>query len=327
MISGTDGSPVKSPEGGAKGACENLRNRSDARLRDPPQNGHPIPRYCLRHNTSGKRPKSKIRLQACRGCQVEFQTSYTEFSFCPACSDTQGRCMICGNQDACSDGNIGSRALPSQMHKQAAGERPTSGDDYERPATLTGLQSGHPPGSHNGTPNRIPSYAPGTMLGKTTAAQTPSKRQLMQGGWREGAAPPPSTSGLTNVSLAGLTPSRLAPVANRKELDLGCGPSCAVGGYPAAGGAFNLTNTKAAAGASGANLMGFFNAKVLDFANWTQCMAQTEGPRHLQVGGDSWGRAGLPGPGPFGHVSAPPSMPTHVHGYADTVHSTRYGGG
>merc|ERR1712232_1548097 len=55
------------------------------------------PRFCPRHNTSEKRDKTEPRERECQSCHMKLQTSYEQFTFCPACSDLQRRCMICGD--------------------------------------------------------------------------------------------------------------------------------------------------------------------------------------------------------------------------------------
>lgn len=54
------------------------------------------PRYCTAHDTSEKRIKIEPRLQECMGCHTSIQTSYADFYLCPACSNIQKQCMICG---------------------------------------------------------------------------------------------------------------------------------------------------------------------------------------------------------------------------------------
>lgn len=53
--------------------------------------------YCDRHNASEKRAKSERgRVWECKGCKVEVNTNYKEFSYCQPCSQRERRCMVCG---------------------------------------------------------------------------------------------------------------------------------------------------------------------------------------------------------------------------------------
>lgn len=56
------------------------------------------PRFCPNHDSSDKRVKGAPEFKECLACGVRLQTSYTEFTLCPPCSDSKRRCMICGAQ-------------------------------------------------------------------------------------------------------------------------------------------------------------------------------------------------------------------------------------
>lgn len=71
------------------------------------------PRYCANHDTSEKRIKGEPRERECMGCHIKLQTSYTEFSLCPNCSDGQQRCMICGANAPTAGSYVPQGALPT----------------------------------------------------------------------------------------------------------------------------------------------------------------------------------------------------------------------
>merc|ERR1740129_1309028 len=56
----------------------------------------PVARFCAAHDVSEKRVRGTPRFQVCSGCHIECQTSYVNFTLCPACSDEQQRCVNCG---------------------------------------------------------------------------------------------------------------------------------------------------------------------------------------------------------------------------------------
>jgi len=57
------------------------------------------PRYCVKHGTTEDRPKkAEIRRAKCIGCLVVRETTYAEFSFCAACSNSKEKCMLCGDE-------------------------------------------------------------------------------------------------------------------------------------------------------------------------------------------------------------------------------------
>jgi len=53
------------------------------------------PRYCSAHGSSEQRAKIEHRFEACKSCGARLQTNYADFSFCPPCSNTLQRCMLC----------------------------------------------------------------------------------------------------------------------------------------------------------------------------------------------------------------------------------------
>mmetsp|Transcript_103700 Transcript_103700/g.231657 ORF Transcript_103700/g.231657 Transcript_103700/m.231657 type:complete len:458 (+) Transcript_103700:90-1463(+) len=107
----------------------------------PAQAMPPVARFCTAHDASEKRTKGSPRIQACTGCRLECQTSYVEFTLCPACSDEQQRCVNCGagtirTESACDGFPPGSNGA------EAATPRP-AGHGSELPATLaTAMEAG-----------------------------------------------------------------------------------------------------------------------------------------------------------------------------------------
>lgn len=52
-------------------------------------------KYCGFH-CAGKRMKGPAQMRECQSCHTMITTNYTDFSFCPDCSQSQCRCLICG---------------------------------------------------------------------------------------------------------------------------------------------------------------------------------------------------------------------------------------
>lgn len=67
------------------------------RLQAPSQSRYGSPVYCTNHSTSGQRPKTAPRSVQCASCKATVQTNYAEFTLCPACSESEGRCVCCGS--------------------------------------------------------------------------------------------------------------------------------------------------------------------------------------------------------------------------------------
>merc|ERR1719229_1789072 len=53
-------------------------------------------RYCSLHSARESRIKGEPKLEECKSCRQQIQTNCAEFSVCPACSELQHACMICG---------------------------------------------------------------------------------------------------------------------------------------------------------------------------------------------------------------------------------------
>jgi hypothetical protein len=84
------------------------------------------PRFCPNHDSSEKRSKGEPREQECKNCHIRLQTSYTDFSLCPPCSERQRRCMICGC-DAPNNGSYvpaTSADAPPKSHGNCAHDAP-----------------------------------------------------------------------------------------------------------------------------------------------------------------------------------------------------------
>lgn len=73
------------------------------------------PRYCTAHDTSEKRIKIEPRLQECMGCHTSIQTSYADFCLCPACSNNQKQCMICGANAPTAGSYVPAQSIEPQV--------------------------------------------------------------------------------------------------------------------------------------------------------------------------------------------------------------------
>lgn len=87
-----------------------------------PPGGAPCPAYCRLHDTSDKRKKGDPDMRTCRGCQLELKTNYTDFAYCPSCSEKLRRCMICGEP-----GSIDSKPTLTMGQPDAAAGPPAHG--------------------------------------------------------------------------------------------------------------------------------------------------------------------------------------------------------
>jgi len=57
---------------------------------------HGAPKYCLNHDKTEKRKKTKPQNLECAMCKQVIQTNYVEFYLCPGCSEKNHLCMCCG---------------------------------------------------------------------------------------------------------------------------------------------------------------------------------------------------------------------------------------
>jgi len=56
------------------------------------------PRYCVKHSTTENRRKINIRRAKCAGCLVVWDTTYAEFAYCASCTNSEEKCMLCGDE-------------------------------------------------------------------------------------------------------------------------------------------------------------------------------------------------------------------------------------
>lgn len=73
----------------------------------------PPPRFCHNHDSSEKRQKREPHERECKGCGIMLQTSYSEFTLCPVCSDRHQACLICG----CAAPNAGTYVPAKTIHE------------------------------------------------------------------------------------------------------------------------------------------------------------------------------------------------------------------
>jgi len=127
--------------------------------RGPPAAPPPpvAPRFCCDHDSSEKRVKCEPYFGKCKKCDMELQTSYSDFVLCPPCSEHERSCMICGNQAGRKGDYIPSASLDKTMGAgdRGGGKGGRGGDDYgpmesprQRRDASRGLPA--PPPGHGG---------------------------------------------------------------------------------------------------------------------------------------------------------------------------------
>lgn len=100
------------------------------------------PRYCAAHGTSEKRQKAEPRNSECKGCRQPLSTNYVEFSFCPACSEQEQRCMCCGAPAPAGPGGV--PELPSALPppplqgRRSASTGAARSSNRQRPSSFLG---------------------------------------------------------------------------------------------------------------------------------------------------------------------------------------------
>mmetsp|Transcript_59122 Transcript_59122/g.183366 ORF Transcript_59122/g.183366 Transcript_59122/m.183366 type:complete len:419 (+) Transcript_59122:1-1257(+) len=82
----------------------------------PPPPAPVAPRYCSSHSTSEMRVKTEPRFEECQNCHLRLQTNYSDFAYCPPCSEKLERCMLCG-----SSAPTAGSYVPAQHLQPAAG--------------------------------------------------------------------------------------------------------------------------------------------------------------------------------------------------------------
>lgn len=162
----------------------------------PPAPAAPVPpRYCTMHGTSEQRVKIEPRMVECASCHTTVQTNYSEFTLCPACSEREQRCMLCG-KDAPNAGNY----MPAMTATaQTTSEPAPVYNAVTRQASAS--QRGRDSFGQNG-PSRLSSQAgpsrqqsAGSVLPTPPPAGPPRTPSNVRAEWdwlgNQGAAPPP----------------------------------------------------------------------------------------------------------------------------------------
>lgn len=99
----------------------------------------PPPRFCYNHDSSDKRQKCQPCERQCQSCGVMLQTSYTDFTLCPHCSERHQSCLICGKPAPKAGNYIPARSIdqqgpvpPTPCSGQPTGMPPAKGGDFPR---------------------------------------------------------------------------------------------------------------------------------------------------------------------------------------------------
>lgn len=244
----------------------------------PPAPAAPVPpRYCTRHGTSEQRVKVEPRMVECESCRTTVQTNYSEFTLCPACSDREQRCMLCG----CGAPNAGNYVPATTVTAQSPSEPTPACDGVTRECSVSqrgresfGLNGpskfSHgsvPPPPPAVVPPRTPSNVRGDLdwVGGQGAApppppppaQAPSTRSAVSGGSRQlpPAAPLPQSSARGSP--------RPSPMSSYREVKMP--PPMQTSRAPQENSAADHVNS----------LVGYFqNLQVpsLDIGSWARCM-------------------------------------------------------
>merc|ERR1719443_107534 len=132
--------------------------------------------FCSAHNAGDKRQKGEPEMRECRGCQNKMRTTYSEFAYCPPCSEMRKKCVVCGEPGvpepkppaACKRGaepqtfdtrELGARPLPPasgrnsdhrsrEMPPPPGGRGAPAGAGARDARTAAGYNSQFAPGQH-----------------------------------------------------------------------------------------------------------------------------------------------------------------------------------
>jgi len=279
----------------------------------PPAPAAPVPpRYCSKHGTSEQRVKIEPRMVECASCHTTVQTNYSEFTLCPACSEREQKCMLCG----CSAPNAGNympamtanAQTPNDVPVFNAGGPPVNrqpsvsgqrGQDLSSPSRLTSQggpsrqQSGNvpPPPPPVGFPPRTPSNVRADL------------------DWLEskGAPPPPPPPMLGASNRSSFAPS--GPGGSTRQVNPGSMPPQSSGRAPPGPNPMQpnrqrqqmsmQTNRSQQDKSSGSSLLGYlqnFQIPTLDISSWASCInaadmrsySETETPAGASANAQPW---------------------------------------
>eukprot|EP00438_Fugacium_kawagutii_P016431 Skav210983 [mRNA] locus=scaffold1730:11347:12840:- [translate_table: standard] len=164
---------------GSKKAAMHCKEDSDdeeeqfqpVRAAPAPQAADVAPRFCQKHFTSAQREKIDPTMRSCRQCGINITSTYAAMKFCPPCSNTEERCMICGDFAPVAGNYIPPKTLNPQNPQSAP-----AGAVYAMP---------DPMGSYGQRGSAaLPPPPP------ASASQSPSRR--MADDWRMGFGSPGS---------------------------------------------------------------------------------------------------------------------------------------
>lgn len=178
----------------------------DVRMGPGPHQQHPPPHvqyvpiknnpavFCPKHDASEKRVKAEPAMRTCVNCKQGLQTNYQDFAYCPGCSATHRKCMICGDDAP----HAASPPPPSAAVGGQHGEQGRHGQG-QQPAGQGQQYRGHP-GDFGGAPKN--SYEePQLALPPPPPPPEPARSQAA-GAWGSAPPPPPppppSYEGMTN---------------------------------------------------------------------------------------------------------------------------------
>jgi len=138
------------------------------------------PRFCQKHGTSAQREKIDPVQRPCQRCGAQITSTYATMTYCPPCSNSEERCMMCGDPAPLAGNYIPPKTLGQQGPPQAGmifarpaedmpgrppapPRRPGGGEAY--------LPSPPPPAPRRG-PSR-PDFDVDAMLGGNSPGQAP----------------------------------------------------------------------------------------------------------------------------------------------------------
>jgi len=148
------------------------------------------PRFCQNHFTSAQREKIDPTMRPCQQCGTQITSTYAEMSFCPPCSNSLERCMICADHAP-----VAGNYIPPKTLNQ--GGAPPPGAVYAMPDPGSGAC-----GACAKRGSTLPPPPPPSQ------SQSPSRRML-DFDWRAGSGspsqqppppPPPPSRGGTGPS-------------------------------------------------------------------------------------------------------------------------------
>lgn len=135
------------------------------------------PRFCCNHDSSEKRTKGEPRERECKNCRVSLQTSYTEFTLCPPCSEKERSCMICGASAPQKGDYVPATSLAkASVNANTGREASASGRNHSRDLDLPPPPPPHPSQKHQDRNDRPGPCQPRQDVDRIEAPPQPPTR-------------------------------------------------------------------------------------------------------------------------------------------------------